>query len=215
MKIEVKNYDKEIKKMKILKNINYTFKEGHIYGLYGQNGSGKTMLLRAIAGLIRPTRGEIIIDGKKLGKDMSYPEDIGILIEHTQLLKEYTALENLKILNEINKKLNEEELIEVLKNVGLENAINLKVKKFSLGMNQKLAIAQAIMGNPKILLLDEPLNALDENSVKEIKNILFKLKENGAIIILATHSKEDFLELSEIIIRVNNGEIKEVNHEDI
>ncbi len=213
MKIEVKNYSKVLKKQKILQNINYTFTSGSIYGLYGQNGSGKSMFLRALAGLIRPTSGLIEVDGKVLGKDVSYPEEMGIIIEHTKLLKEYTGLENLKILNQIDKNLKEEELITVLKSVGLENAINTKVGKYSLGMNQKLVIAQAIMGKPKLLLIDEPFNALDEETVEKIKKILFKLKEEGTLIIFASHEKEIFEELSDIVLEIKSGKVKEIKNE--
>lgn len=213
MIIKVENYSKILKKKDILVDVNYTFKSGNIYGLYGQNGSGKSMFLRALAGLIRPTTGSIEVDGKMLGKDISYPEEMGIIIEHTKLLKEYTGLENLKVLNKIDKNLNEEELIQVLKSVGLENAINTKVGKYSLGMNQKLVIAQAIMGNPKLLLIDEPFNALDEETVGKIKKILFKLKEEGTLIIFASHEKEIFEELSDIVLEIKSGIVKEIKNE--
>ena len=161
-KIQVKNLSKEIKGKYILNNINLSFERGKIYGLYGRNGSGKTMLLRALAGLLIPTEGEIDMDGKILHKDMDFPENVGIIIENTSLLPQFDGFTNLKQLGKIRNVATDEDIDNALDTVGLKGE-NKKVKAYSLGMRQRLSIAQAIFEKPELLLLDEPTNALDEN----------------------------------------------------
>lgn len=207
-KIIVKNVSKEIKGKTILNNISYTFESGTIYGLHGRNGSGKTMLLRAIAGLIIPNSGEIIVDGKVIGKDIEFPESMGIIIENMSLLPEYTAFENLKLLAKIKKVATDEDIVNALKSVGLDPYDKKKVKAFSLGMKQKLNIAQAIFENPEILLLDEPTNALDNETIKDIRELLIKMKNQGKTIIIASHNNEDISSLADEIIEIVNGSIK-------
>lgn len=206
--IKVINFSKTIKKKAILKNINYTFESGNIYGLYGRNGSGKTILLRAIAGLIYPSEGHIEIDGKILHKDIDFPPEIGVIIENTELLPQYTGFKNLKILADINKKVSDEEILITLEQVGLLPYKNLKVKEYSLGMKQRLSIAQAIFENPKILLLDEPTNALDEESISSVRSILLDFKKQGCTILIASHNKEDLNILTDKIVKIVDGEIK-------
>ena len=191
----------------VLNDISYTFKSGTIYGLKGRNGCGKTMLLRAISGLI-VTKGEIVIDGKKVGEDIEFPESIGIIIENMSLLPEHTAFENLKILSKIKKVANDDDIKKTLLAVGLEADSKKKVKTFSLGMKQKLNIAQAIFENPDILLLDEPTNALDTETIKNIRNILLKMKEQGKTIIIASHNDEDLNILADEIILIVDGSIR-------
>lgn len=214
MKVEIKNYTKTKKKKNLLKNINYTFESGKIYGLHGHNGSGKTMILRSIAGLIYPTSGEVVIDGKILNKDIDFPQDIGIIIENTKLLPEYTGLKNLEILNKIDNKLTMEQMKKALETVGLNSSDKRKVREYSLGMNQKLALAQAIMNEPKLILLDEPTNGLDDEAIDLIRKELLRLNELGSLIIFASHNKDDIKSLADKIIKVSEGEISEINKED-
>lgn len=208
MKIDVKNYTKFIKKKTILDNVNISFESGKIYGLHGKNGSGKTMLLRAICGLILPTSGEVSIDGKVIGKDIEFPDSVGIIIEDMTMLTDYTAFDNLKILAKIKKIATDEDIRSALENVGLNPDDKKKVKAFSLGMKQKLNIAQAIMEKPKLLLLDEPTNALDEESVKDVRKLLLEMKEQGVLIIIASHNKEDLEVLCDDLVEIYEGRIK-------
>lgn len=207
-KIIVKNISKEIKGKMILDNVSYAFESGMIYGLHGRNGSGKTMLLRAIAGLIIANSGEIIVDGKIIGKDIEFPESMGIIIENMSLLPEYTAFENLKMLAKIKKVATDEDIVNALKAVGLDPYDKKKIKAFSLGMKQKLNIAQAIFEDPEILLLDEPTNALDNETIKDIRELLITMKEQGKTIIIASHNNEDLSTLTDEIIEIVNGSIK-------
>lgn len=205
--IDIENYSKLIKKRPVLNSINYHFENGTIYGLHGQNGSGKTMLLRAISGLIFPTTGTVTIDGKLLQKDIDFPPHTGIIIEHTELLPNMTGYENLKMLSKINKTATDDDILDSLKQVGLGGHEHTKVKNYSLGMKQKLSLAQAIFEKPSLLLLDEPTNALDEDSVQLIHDILLDLKERGCTIILATHNKEELLALADHIMKMVDGEL--------
>lgn len=198
---------KKIKKRNVLENITVSFEKGKIYGLYGRNGSGKTMLLRAVAGLIRPSEGEIFVDGKQLHKDISFPPSVGVIIEHTSLLPQFDAYTNLKNLSKIKKVASDEDIDMALKEVGLSGE-KKKVREYSLGMRQKLAIAQAIFEKPELLLLDEPTNGLDEESVKKLKQLLIKEKNRNAVIILASHNKEDLENLSDEMIYMDMGRIK-------
>ena len=206
--IELKHVTKILKKNKVLDDISYAFEEGKVYGLYGENGSGKTMLLRAISGLIVPTEGEIICSGRKLHKDISFPENTGIVIENMELLPRFTARENLRILAKIRKIATEEDITEALNAVGLEPDSRKKVKKFSLGMKQRLNIAQAIFEKQKVILLDEPTNALDEGGVQQIYDLIKRERARKAIIIIATHHKEDLKEMCDVILRISNGTLQ-------
>ena len=207
--VEIKNYCKSIKSRPILNNVSYNFEYGKIYGIYGHNGSGKTMLLRAIAGLLVPDSGSVVIDGKILHKDMSFPPSIGIVIENMNLLPQYNAFDNLKILGKIKKTATDEDIKTALERVGLKS--DLKVKKFSLGMKQRLNIAQAVFEKQKIILLDEPTNALDEEAVQLIYKIIREEKSRGATIIVATHHKEDLKEVCDVILKIAEGKIVEEN----
>lgn len=203
--IIIENLSKTIKNNKILDNVNLTFESGHVYGLVGRNGSGKTMLLRAICGLIFPDSGKVIIDGKQLHKDISFPESCGIIIENTDLLPNFSAFDNLKMLSEIKKTANDNMIKSAIKSVGLDPDSKKKVKTFSLGMKQRLSIAQALFEDPDILLLDEPTNALDEDGVNYVRRILLEQKKKNKLIIIASHNKEDISLLSDTVISVSNG----------
>lgn len=205
--VEIKNYCKSIKSRPILNNVSYNFEYGKIYGIYGHNGSGKTMLLRAIAGLLVPDSGSVVIDGKVLHKDMSFPPSIGIVIENMNLLPQYNAFDNLKILGKIKKTATDEDIKTALERVGLKS--DLKVKKFSLGMKQRLNIAQAVFEKQKIILLDEPTNALDNDGVQLIYKLLKKEKERGALVVITTHHKEDLEEVCDVVLKMTEGELHE------
>ena len=205
--VEIKNYCKSIKSRPILNNVSYNFEYGKIYGIYGHNGSGKTMLLRAIAGLLVPDSGSVVIDGKVLHKDMSFPPSIGIVIENMNLLPQYNAFDNLKILGKIKKTATDENIKTALERVGLKS--DLKVKKFSLGMKQRLNIAQAVFEKQKIILLDEPTNALDNDGVQLIYKLLKEEKERGALVVITTHHKEDLEEVCDVVLKMTEGVLHE------
>ena len=207
MYIKIENVNKSIKKAEILKDINLSFEGGKVYGLKGKNGSGKTMLMRAICGLITPDSGTIDINGKILGKDISFPESIGVLIENPAFISNYTGFKNLKVLSSIQGKIGDEDIRKALEEIGLDPDDKRTFKKYSLGMKQKLGIAAAIMEKPDIVILDEPINALDEASVENVRSILAKQKERGAIIIIACHDKGELEELSDEIIEISDGKI--------
>lgn len=205
--IQLQNVNKKIKTNQVLNNISYTFEERKVYGLYGRNGSGKTMLLRAVSGLICLDSGSIYVDGKKLHEEISFPENTGIVIENMELLPRFSARQNLKILAKIRNTADDRSITEALKRVGLDPDSTLKVKKFSLGMKQRLNIAQAIFEKQKLILLDEPTNALDEKGVELIYDIIREEREKGAVIVIATHHKEDLEELCDVVLKIDEGKI--------
>ena len=209
--IQLQNVTKRIKENTVLDNVSYTFKSGFVYGLYGQNGSGKTMLLRAISGLINLDSGSIFIDGEKLHDKIEFPPETGIVIENMELLPECSAKRNLQMLAKIKNIADEKDIIFSLERVGLDPDSDKKVKKFSLGMKQRLNIAQAIFENQKIILLDEPTNALDEEAVQLIYKIIREETSRGATIIVATHHKEDLKEVCDVILKIAEGKIVEEN----
>ena len=203
MKIEIKNVTKIIKKTKVIDSVSLKFEGGKIYGL-----SGKTMLMRLISGLIYPTTGEIIINDKILGRDCSFPKSIGLLIENPAFLTDYTAYENLKMLNGmVGKKLSKEEILDVIESVGLDPKDKRKYYKFSLGMKQRLGIAAAIMGKPEVILLDEPINAIDVDGVSEIRNLIRDLRDEDRVIVIACHDKEEMEYMADEIIYMKDGKI--------
>ena len=203
----IKNLTKSIKGNTILDNINYKFESGNIYGIYGHNGSGKTMLFRAISGLIRPTSGSINISGKELHKDIDFPESIGAVIENPEFWPNYTGWQVLKMLSNIKNIINDEDIEEALFRVGLEPNDKKTIKKYSLGMKQRLGIAQAIMEKADIIILDEPTNALDEDGIELIHKLILEEKKRGAIILIASHNKYDIDILSDIKLRMNGGKL--------
>ncbi|MFK9118478.1 ABC transporter ATP-binding protein [Peribacillus frigoritolerans] len=206
--IEIDDLSKKLKKNDVLQSITYTFEKGRIYGLVGKNGSGKTMLLRAIAGLIIPTEGIVTINGKVLHKDISFPPSIGIIIENLELLPQFDAETNLKILASIKKTASLEDIQQAIKRLELDQFGTLKVRKYSLGMKQRLNIAQAIFEKTEIILLDEPTNAIDEKGVERVLDILQEERERGATIIIATHNKDDVFPICDEVIEISNGRLK-------
>ena len=207
MELEVKNYTKELGNQVVLNSINMKFESGNIYGLHGRNGSGKTMLFRAISHLIHPTDGDILVDGKSIVNDEYDIRNIGLLIENPDFYPYLSGIENLKLLYEINHKKDDHHIEEVLKLVGLENAMNKKYKAYSLGMKKRLMLAQAIMEDQSIILLDEPTNGLDEKGVQDLREILKQEREKGKLIIIASHNKEDLQILADHIYQIDQGKI--------
>lgn len=207
MSIKVKNYTKRIKGRDVLRNINIEFENGIVYGIKGINGSGKTMLIRAICGLITATSGLIEIDGKVIGKDISFLNNVGILIENPAFIDHYTGFYNLKLLASIKSLIDEEEIKNTILKVGLDPLDNKKYRKYSLGMKQRLGIAAAIMEKPDVLLLDEPTNALDFEGITMLKNIISEMSDKKRIIILTSHDESFLNALCNVIIHMEDGEI--------
>ena len=206
--IQIVNYTKEIKGRIVLDSVSLTFHPGRIYGLKGVNGSGKTMLLRAVCGLIYPTHGYVEIDGERLGKDISFPRSISALIESPAFLDNFTGYKNLEMIASLKEVATKEDIENALMEVGLDPHDTRTYRKYSLGMKQKLGLACCFMENPDIILLDEPFNALDEESVEKVKKIIFKHKERGALIVLACHDGESLSSLSDEIYNIVEGRVK-------
>lgn len=207
MYVELKNISKVIRGTTVLERINLRFEGGKVYGLQGKNGCGKTMLMRAICGLIRPTTGTVDINGKVLWKDISFPESIGTLIENPSFIDGYTGYNNLKLLAGIKGKIGDGEIRDALTRVGLDPDDKRKYRKYSLGMKQKLGIACAFMEYPDIVILDEPINAIDREGVQLVRNILDDLKKKGKIVIIACHDADEMEVLADVILVMENGRI--------
>lgn len=207
MKIIAENIVKTIKKRTILDNICLNLESGNIYGFVGRNGCGKTMLFRALSGLMHIDSGRITIDGKVLHKDINVPPSIGLIIENAGLYNEFSGFKNLKLLADINKIISDTEITKAISDVGLDPNDKRPVRKYSLGMKQRLTIAQAIMESPDIIMLDEPTNALDERGVKLIRDIILREKERGALVLIASHNKEDIEILADRVYYMDGGKI--------
>ena len=205
--IEIKKLSKKIGRTIVLDDIDLTIPNATIVGLQGINGSGKTMLIRSIAGLIKPTKGSVSINGKTLWKDISFPPSIGALIENPAFLGSYTGFDNLEMLASLKHKIGKREIQAAISRVGLNPDDKRKYKKYSLGMKQRLGIAAAIMEKPDIVLLDEPTNALDEEGVQTLKDIINDQKERGAIVVVASHDRLFLESVAEIIYRFENGRL--------
>lgn len=212
--IKFENVTKVIQKNTVIRNVTLELHQGHIYGLCGYNGCGKTMLMRLMCGLILPTEGKVLIDDKQLGNDIDFPDRTGVLIENPVFLGGYDGFHNLKFLADLNGYINDDDIRETLDRVGLGDN-QKKVKKYSLGMKQRLGIAAAIMEKPEIILLDEPTNALDAAGVEMIEQILLEEKKRGALIVLACHYDQFLRKVSDCIYHIDNGQIieKELLHE--
>ena len=210
MYIEIDDLTKVIDRHKVLDKVSIKLEKGKIYGIKGKNGSGKTMLLRAICGLIKPTEGEVRVGEKVIGKDAAFPESVGVLIENPGFIPSFSGYENLKMLADIKKLIGKEDIEAVMEKVGLEKAcFKKKYRTYSLGMKQMLGIAAAIMEKPDLILLDEPTNALDEESVRKLLDILREEKGRGACIVLASHDMEELTLLSDIIFIMEEGRLRE------
>lgn len=214
MKIKVENIEKQIKGNEVLKNVSFEFESGKVYGIYGRNGSGKTMLMRSILGLINLDSGKIMIDEDEIGKDIDFPQSVGAMIENPGFFSYSTGYENLKLLAEIKNIIGEQEIREMINKVGLDDKDKRTVSKYSLGMRQRLAIAQAVMEKPKLLVLDEPTNALDEEGVEMFRKIIKEEVKRDTLIIISSHNKEDIDILSDVKIKMESGKIVDVVEND-
>lgn len=202
--------DKVIKKFGsdiALSNVSIEFERGKIYGIIGRNGAGKTVLFKTMIGFLKPTSGRVIVDGKEIGKDTDFADNIGIIIETPGFLSSYSGYKNLEYLASIKNMIGEKEIKESMERVGLDPNSKKKVGKYSLGMRQRLGIAQAIMENPDILILDEPMNGLDNQGVEGVREILLNLKDEGKSIILASHNKEDIEVLCDEVYEMDHGKL--------
>ena len=203
--IEVQNVVKRFRDQVVLKNVSISFEKGRIHGIVGRNGSGKTVLFKCICGLMHPEEGVILVNGKRVGRDVDMPEDIGAIIEAPGFLPNYSGYKNLRFLANIRRKIGKEEILNVLKTVGLDSESRKHVGKYSLGMRQRLGIAQAIMEDPEILILDEPMNGLDNAGVQDIRALLLELKAQGKTILLASHNHEDIAALCDTVHEMDGG----------
>ena len=206
--VTVKEISLAIKNYVILDHISMECEAGRIYGLIGRNGSGKTMLMKAIAGFVRPDSGEIEVFGKRIGRDVDYAPDTGVIIETPGFIGYYSGYKNLRLLADINHRVGDERIREVMTLAGLDPDMKKSVRKYSLGMRQRLGLAQAIMEDPKLLILDEPFNGLDNEGVLDMRKCLLGLKEKGTTILLASHSKEDIGVLCDSVFEMDKGRIR-------
>ena len=212
--IELKEVVKDIKGKRIIDHVTLHLESGKITGLKGVNGSGKTMLMRLISGLITPTSGSITINGKQLGKDITFPESVGILIENPAFLDTYSGFDNLKMLASIQNRIGEEQIRAILAKVGLDPQDKKKYRKYSLGMKQRLGIAAAVMENPDIIILDEPTNALDSDGVEMLKEILHEHRERGALLLISCHDLATLKELSDEMYLMESGALRPYQEEE-
>lgn len=208
--IEVQDVGLTLGGTDILKDINVAFEQGKIHGLIGRNGSGKSMLMKCICGFIRPTTGRIFVDGKQVGKDVDFPKELGMIIETPGFIPYYSGYKNLKLLADLNHRIGREEIRQSMRQVGLDPDLKRPVRKYSLGMRQRLGLAQAIMENPKILILDEPFNGLDKEGVEEMRKYLLNYKEEGKTILICSHSSEDIAILCDSVHEMEKGRMRKL-----
>lgn len=208
--IKIDNLKLVLSKKIILNEVSAEFEKGKIHGLIGRNGSGKTMLMKCICGFIKPTSGEIHVNGKKVGKDCDFPDNIGIIIETPSFIPYYSGYKNLKLLADLNRKINGDQVKKAMEQVGLDPNLKRHVRKYSLGMRQRLGLAQAIMEDPDILILDEPMNGLDKDGVTDMRKYLLDLKKQGKTILLASHSTEDIEVLCDTVCEMDRGTLTKI-----
>lgn len=205
--IVIKNLTKKFKESVVLDNVNISFEKGKVHGLIGRNGSGKTMLMKSICGIVPPTSGEIVVGGKRIGKDTDIPKNVGVIIETPGFIPNYSAYSNLKFLAALNNKIGKNEIRNAIKSVGLDPDDKKRVGKFSLGMRQRLGLAQAIMEDPELLILDEPMNGLDKDGVADMREYLLTLKKQGKTLLIASHSAEDIDILCDTVCEMDKGRL--------
>lgn len=205
--IDIKGVCLTLRKNEILKDVTVSFEKGKIHGLIGRNGSGKTMLMKCICGFIHTTEGIISVAGNEIGKDCDFPKNIGIIIETPGFIPHYSGIRNLKLLAGLNKKINTDKVKEAMQMVGLDPTLKRSVKHYSLGMRQRLGLAQAIMEDPELLILDEPFNGLDKEGVADMRKYLLKLKDMGKTILIASHSAEDIDILCDTVCEMDKGRL--------
>ena len=208
--ITVEHVTKRFGQATVLNDINVSFEKGKIHGLIGRNGSGKTVLMKCICGFVPVTEGKIIVNGKQIGKDIDVPDNIGAIIETPGFLYNYSGYNNLRFLACINRKIGKEQIRDAIKMVGLDPDSKKHVGRYSLGMRQRLGLAQALMENPELLLLDEPMNGLDKHGVAEMRELFKKLADEGRTIIMANHSAEDIEVLCDTVCEMDLGVLERI-----
>ena len=208
MRIEIINASKKIGRACILNDVSMELRGGMVYGFQGPNGSGKTMLMRLISGLIRPTSGEVWVNGKKLGVDMDFPKEIGLLLENPAFIEGYTGFKNLALIAQLRNTASRDDICNALRDVGLDPSDKRKYRKYSLGMKQRLGIAAAIMEQPEIIILDEPTNALDDDGVERICNLIRREKDRGALVVISCHDTLTLQAVSDEIYTFHDGIVK-------
>ena len=213
--ISVKNLSKDFGQERVLHNVTRDFEKGKIHGIVGNNGSGKTVLMKCICGFLIPDGGSITVNGERVGVDVDFPRDMGLIIETPGFLPNVTGMKNLEILASLNKKIGLEEIAASIRRVGLDPLMKKPVGKYSLGMRQRLGIAQAIMEDPALLILDEPLNGLDKHGVREMRQLIKGLKEQGKTILLASHNQGDIDELCDTVCEMDAGVMTMIREESI
>ena len=213
--ISVKNLSKDFGQERVLKSVSRSFERGRIHGIVGNNGSGKTVLMKCICGFLIPDSGSITVNGERVGVDVDFPLDMGLIIETPGFLPNVTGIKNLEILASLNKKIGLEEIAAAIRRVGLDPLMKKPVGKYSLGMRQRLGIAQAIMEDPTLLILDEPLNGLDKHGVREMRQLIKGLKEQGKTILLASHNQGDIDELCDTVCEMDAGVMTMIREESI
>ena len=213
--ISVQNVSKSFRQERVLKSVSRDFEKGKIHGIVGNNGSGKTVLMKCICGFLIPDSGSITVNGERVGVDVDFPRDMGLIIETPGFLPNVTGLKNLEILASLNKKIGLREIAAAIRRVGLDPLMKKPVGKYSLGMRQRLGIAQAIMENPSLLILDEPLNGLDKHGVMEMRQLIKGLKEQGKTILLASHNQGDIDELCDTVCEMDAGVMTMIREESI
>ena len=207
----VKNVSQKFKDKELFSDVNLELSSGHIYGLVGDNGSGKTILMKSILGLIPLNTGEIWMDSDRIGKDIEFSLNTGFLIEIPSFILDYNQYQNLKLLSDINGKIEKQGILNAIESVGLDPNNKEKVRNFSLGMKQRLGVAQAIMENPELLILDEPMNSLDKSGVILIRELIMSLKQEGRIILITSHNSEDIDYLCDYVFEIKDGKIEQTS----
>ena len=203
--IEIENMSKSFGEEQVLKSVTHTFERGRIHGIVGNNGSGKTVLMKCICGFLRPDAGRIFVNDVQIGKDRDFPEDIGIIIETPGFLPHLSGFQNLRLLASLKRRANDHTIRAVLEQVGLDPAMKKPVGKYSLGMRQRLGLVQALMEDPELLILDEPLNGLDKHGAAHIRHIIKGLREDGKTVLLASHNQQDIDELCDTVCEMDAG----------
>ncbi|MCM1167479.1 MAG: ATP-binding cassette domain-containing protein [Lachnospiraceae bacterium] len=208
--IEIRDLNLTLQKNQILRDVSIKFEREKIHGLIGRNGSGKTMLMKCICGFVKPTSGGIFVGGKQIGKDRDFPESTGIIIETPGFIPYYSGFKNLKLLADLRGKITKEDIRKTMEQVGLDPNLKRHVRKYSLGMLQRLGLAQAIMEDPDLLILDEPMNGLDKDGVHDMRQYLLDLRAQGKTILIASHSAEDIDVLCDTVCEMDKGKLEQI-----
>lgn len=203
--IDIRDVSKSYGRHRVLRQVSVSFEAGRIHGIVGRNGSGKTQLFKVIVGYVLPDAGSVTVDGQAIGRGRRFPGCMGLLLDTPGFLPSYSGLSNLSMLAAMNTRLRQDALKELMRRVGLGDAIHQRVSQYSLGMRQRLGIAQALMGEPRLLILDEPFNGLDKRGVGEVRALLMQLRDQGVTVLLASHNPEDIRLLCDTVHEMDAG----------